>query len=126
MTGVTSSTIKGFNAEAAIPKNRIVKHGAADGGAIVGAAVADALFGVSYQLDTDSGKTVDVVTEGMAAVEYGGTVARGNPLTSDATGRAIAAAPAIGANNRIIGFAQRAGVVGDIGLTSIEPGQIQG
>jgi hypothetical protein len=126
MTGVTSTQIKGFNAGAAITKNRIVKHGAADGAAIQAAAATDAMFGVSYQLDTASGATVDVVTEGMAKVEYGGTVTRGDPLTSDASGKAVTAAPAAGVNNRIIGYAQVSGVSGDFGLTSIEPGGMQG
>jgi hypothetical protein len=119
MTGVTSTTIKGFNAGAAITKNRIVKHGAADGAAIQAAAATDAMFGVSYQLDTASGATADIVVEGMAKIEYGGTVTRGDPLTSDADGKAVAATVD---GSRTIGFAQVSGVSGDFGLTSVEPG----
>jgi hypothetical protein len=47
-------------------------------------------------------------------------------VTADANGRAVAAVPAAGANNRIIGFAERSSVSGDIGLILVQPGLIQG
>ena len=86
--------IKAMNAEAAIAAFRIVKIGAADGGVIQGAAAADVLLGVSDELgQATAADRVDVILTGIADVLYGGTVARGARLTSDATGRAVAAAP---------------------------------
>ncbi|MGH8568782.1 MAG: DUF2190 domain-containing protein, partial [Gammaproteobacteria bacterium] len=69
---------------------------------------------------------VECALAGTAEVEYGGTVTRGGLLTADSVGRAIAAAPAAGVNNRIIGIALVSGVISDIGLVQLAPGQIQG
>lgn len=113
-------------ASAAITKRRLVKPGATDNTALQAAAATDPIFGVSTDLDSAVGKTVDVIRTGIAPVEYGGTIARGAPVTSDATGRAIAAAPAAGANVRIVGFADVSGVIGDIGSVFLAPGSIQG
>lgn len=118
---------KNYTAEGAIPAYRIVKFGATEGGVLVAAAAADKLVGVNDRLAfAVAGDRGDVVRVGIAEVEYGGTVAAGDPLTSDATGRAIVAAPAAGANVRVIGFAEVAGVVGDIGSLNISPCVMQG
>jgi hypothetical protein len=85
------------------------------------------LMGVTDRLGAAvAGDRIDVVRSGIAEVEFGGTVARGDPLTADASGRAVAAAPAAGANAYVIGFAEVSGVLGDIGSASILPGRIQG
>lgn len=119
--------IKAMNAEAAVLAFRIVKIGAADGGVIQGAAAADALLGVSDEIgQATAGQRVDVILSGIADVEYGGTVARNARLTTDATGRAVTAAPAAGANNGIIGIALVSGVVGDIGSVYIAQSVLQG
>lgn len=121
--------IKNFTAKGAIARYRIVKHGVADGEVLQGAAATDALLGVialPNDVAAQADERVDVVTQGLAEVEYGGPVTRGDPLTSDALGRAVAAEPAAGANNRIIGFANISGVLGDIGVVDISKGQIQG
>jgi hypothetical protein len=73
-----------------------------------------------------SGERTDIVHTGIADVEFGGTVTRGGPVTSDANGRAVAAAPAAGSNVRIIGFAVNSQVSGDIGPVLLEPGLMQG
>jgi hypothetical protein len=41
-----------------------------------------------------TGGMVDVVRAGLASVRLGGTVAAGDPLTSDANGKAVKAVPA--------------------------------
>lgn len=115
-----------FDAGAAITKRRIVKPGAADLAVVQGAAATDFLIGVSTDVDSDSGDHVDVILSGVAEVEYGGNVTRGALLTSDADGKAVVAAPAAGANNRVIGIAVISGVSGDIGSVLISPHQIQG
>lgn len=118
--------IKNVIAETAVTKYRIVKFGSADGKMVQAAAATDALIAVAGELDAAAGERLDVVTAGIADVEYGGTVARGDLLTSDANGKAVAAAPAAGVNNAVIGRAWVSGVVGDIGAVDIAPGQIQG
>lgn len=119
--------IKEGTAEGAITKYRIVKFGTSDGGYLLAAAAADFLAGVySENFDVVSGERLGVVKQGIADVEFGGNVTRGQPLTADASGRAIAAAPAAGSNVRLIGFAEVSGVVGDIGQVWVEPGLMQG
>ncbi len=113
-------------AGAAISKNRIVKFSTTDT-VIQGAAATDKLVGVADNLGADAtGDRLDVIMSGIALVEYGGTVALGDLLTSDASGRAVVAAPAAGSNNRIIGVAMDAGVSGDIGSVAIDLGSVQG
>jgi hypothetical protein len=119
--------IKSWNAEGAIAAFRIVKYGAADGGVLQATAVTEALLGVSGELAAAaSGDRIDIVEAGIADVEYGGTVTRGGLLTSDANGKAVAAAPAVGVNNAVIGRARVSGAAGDIGSVNLNPGQIQG
>ena len=118
--------IKSYNAESAINPYTIVKFGANDLGVVSAAAATDKLVGVSREFGTASGEPVDVIHDGITYVKLGGTVARGDFLTSDATGQAITAAPGVGVNNRIIGYARQSGVVGDVIDVVIEPGSIQG
>jgi hypothetical protein len=118
---------KSYTAEGVIGAYRLVKFGAADGGVLVAAAPADKIIGVNGRMPFAAiGDRGDVVRMGIAEVEYGGAVAAGDLLTSDASGRAVVAAPAAGANNRIIGVAEVAGVLGDIGSLMLEPGSMQG
>lgn len=113
-------------AEAAIAPYRITKPGTADGNYLQAAGSSDFLNGVCESVGPAAGERLDVVKVGIADVEYGGTVARGKPLTSDANGRAVEAAPAAGANVRIIGFAEVSAVAGDIGPVLLAPGVLQG
>lgn len=111
--------IKACYAGAAILPFRIVKHGAADAFAIQSAAGTDASFGVSDSLGAAAANDpVDIIRGGIAEVVYGGTVTCGDPLTSDSQGRAIKAAT----GNRIVGFAEVSGVVGDRGSVFIALG----
>lgn len=126
MAGHSPILTKNFTAEAAVPPRRIIKHGASDGAVVVGAAPTDKVFGISSEIDAAIGERCDVHMLGLAEVEYGGPVTRDDYLTSDATGRAVAAAPAAGANAGIIGQAMVSGVAGDIGVSTIHPGRIQG
>lgn len=118
--------IKNYVAEVVVTANRIVKFGAADGDVVLAAAAADFSIGVSDSLDAALGERVDVIRTGIADVEYGGTVVRGDELTADSTGRAVAAAPTAGVNARLIGTAELSGVVGDIGKVLINLSVMQG
>jgi len=117
---------KSYLAEGAISANRIVKVGAADYGVLQAAAVGDKLIGISTEIDTASGERIDVVHEGIADLKLGGTVARGDLLTSDASGQGVTAAPAGGTNNRIVGMAQISGASGDIIPVLLAIGSFQG
>ena len=112
--------ITNYNAGAAVAPYRIVKHGSGDRVAVQASAAADAAIGVSDQLGAAAtGDPMDVIHSGLAEVEFGGNVTRGNPLTADADGKAIAATVD---GCRIIGFAEVSGVDGDIGSVLIAPG----
>src|SRR4051794_23491093 len=116
---------KSYTAEGAISANRIVKVGANDWGVLAGAAVSDKLIGITTEIDAASGERVDVVHEGIADLKLGGTVARGDLITSDATGQGLTAAPVAGTNNRTIGTALVSGVVGDLIPVLVSPGSVQ-
>lgn len=138
----TPSLIKNFTAEAAVALYRIVKFGAADGKVLQAAAAGDAMFGVSIQ---PGGAAIDarcdVAVAGIADVEYGGNVTRGDALTADANGKAVAATRHTHTENtagayaqnattgaaaavRTIGVAMVSGVSGDIGQVLIAPGHV--
>lgn len=124
MTQRNPGTILAFKAGAAVNGNRFVKF-SADRTVVQASAVGDAIIGVS-DLGAASTEIVDVVMNGIFPVVYGGTVTRGDLLTTDSTGRAVTAAPAAGVNNSIGGRAMVSGVVGDLGSVSIYLGSIQG
>lgn len=120
------SLIKSLTAGAAIAPFRIVKFSAAET-VIQAAAVADFLVGVSNEVGAASGERQDVVLTGVAYVEASAAVALGAVLTTDASGRAVAAAPAAGTNNRIIGIAMdAAAATGDIFRVLLQQGTTQG
>ena len=120
------SLARNFKAEAAVAAYRILKHGTADGLVAPAAAATDKLFAVSTDIAAAINERCDGIQVGIAEVEYGGAVTRGDPLTSDAQGRAVVAAPAGAANVRIIGMAQVSGVLGDIGQVCVAPSVMQG
>ncbi len=117
---------KAFVASGAINPYRIVRLTSAD---LVeqAAAVGNTLIGVNSDLAIVSGERVEVMLMGIAWVEAGAAIAVGLPVTTDSVGRAVAAAPAAGVNNRIIGFALEAAVAaGDQIRVLLSPGQVQG
>jgi len=127
MAGRTDGLIKTFTASGAISARSLVKFGAADNLVVVATAATDAIIGASGELDAADGEPVDICLSGLAEVRYGGNVTRGTSLlTAAAGGEAVAAAPAAGVNNRIVGVAMVSGVDNDIGLVLLAPGQIQG
>lgn len=119
--------VKTYFAGAAIAAHRIVAPNGTDDLTVIQAAAATSKsIGVSDLGADASGDRVDVIISDIALVEYGGNVAEGDPLTADADGKAVVAAPAVGANVRVIGFATVNGVSGDIGSVRIAPSVMQG
>ncbi|MFN3858415.1 MAG: capsid cement protein [Caulobacter sp.] len=117
---------KTFTAGGAIAKRRIVKL-SADFTVVQGAAAADAIIGVSdMSADVASGGRVDVRLTGVAEVDAGGNITRGGLVVSDANGKAVAAAPAAGANVRVLGIALVSAVSGDVLDVLLAQGSHQG
>lgn len=113
-------------AQAAVAAFLIVKPGTADNTVVPGAAATDLLIGTADGLDKASGEIVDLDLRPIAEVRLGGNVTRGQPITSNAAGKGVVAAPAAGANVRIIGFAMRSGVAEDVIPYLRAPGVMQG
>jgi hypothetical protein len=116
---------RNFNAGADIVAYTIVKPGASNDKVVPAAAASDALIGV-VSIDVKSGYRVDVIQNGVAFVKSGGTIAEGDPITSNASGQAVKAAPAAGTNNRIIGIAMTDAVSGDVFPAFLSVGYMQG
>ena len=116
-----------YVADAAIPINRLVKFGTGDRNVALAVAATDFIIGPVNETAIAIGERVDVVRVGIAWVEAGAAIPRGSPITADAVGRAVVAAPLAGINNRIIGFAdETATAAGDVIRFMIEPGLVQG
>ena len=116
-----------YVADAAIPINRLVKFGTGDRNVALAVAATDFILGPVNETAIAIGERVDVVRVGIAWVEAGAAIPRGSPITADAVGRAVVAAPGVGVNNRIIGFAdETATAAGDVIRFMIEPGLMQG
>lgn len=119
---------KAYKAAVQIAPYLLVKFTGNPGEVTPGAAAADKLVGVSVPTVTvPAGQRVDVVHEGITEVKIGvGGCAAGDPITSDATGQGVIAAPGAGTNNRIIGYALLAGVAGDVVPVTLSLGVMQG
>lgn len=116
-----NTALRNYTATAIIGAYLIVKHSATDGEVTQASAATDTLLGVTEGISPAAGERVDIVKSGLADVTYGGNVAKGDPLTADAAGKAIKATVA---GSRLIGFAEVAGVAGDIGLVHISLGTL--
>jgi len=120
----TPGLTRALRASGSIKAKRIVAW-TSNGRAAQAAAAGDALIGVT-EMGAGDGQTVDVTVEGVPAVEFGGAVAYGDPITADSEGRAVKAAPASGNTARVIGHAWLDGVAGDVGEIHLAPHQITG
>lgn len=119
MGQTTGFLTKSLTATGAIVKRRFVSYGAADGSCVQSSGATAFIAGVSSDIDSDIGQRTSVHMNGnIADIEYGGVVTRGDALTSDAQGRAIATTTA---GNRCGGFAEVSGVAGDIGSCIVTP-----
>jgi len=95
--------------------------------ALAGAGETGFLAGVSDKGgDVAIGERADIHALGVVPVIYGGNVAIGDPLTSDASGKAIVAAPAAGVHAGIVGFAAMAGEADDMGAVQLSPSILTG
>jgi len=119
--------VRNYIAGGTIAQYRFVKPGAADGEVLQAAAATDNIIGVCIQPGgAVAGERVDVQYSGIAEVEFVGVVARGALVTSDATGKGIAPAPAAGSNVRVGGIAEVTTAANDIARMLIALGSFQG
>lgn len=116
-----NADFRGRVAEATVELYRIVKPGTAAGSCIKAAAATDKLLGTSDELNHVTGEVVDIAVGPVPKVRLGGTVAVGDWLTSDANGKAITTTTT---GNRVIGYAEQAGVADDIVNYHRAPGQL--
>ena len=101
---------KTYKAGAAIKARRFIKFGASDGTVIQAAALDDKVIGVSERFDVKLNADVDVIHDGIADVEAGAAVVRGDLVGPDADGKAIIAAAATA---RVGGVALKTAAAGD-------------
>ena len=102
---------KTFDAEGEIAPYRICAHGSKDYAVKQATAKTDALLGTTDELGRQPNNRVDVCLDKMPEVEAGGTLAAGDPLTSDANGKAVKATTG---GDRLIGFALTSESAGDL------------
>lgn len=102
---------KAYLAGGTISARRAVKF-SASGTVVQAAAATDSIIGVSRgnQTDTLVGDRIDVQEEGIADCDAGGTIVRGGMVTSDASGKMVAATGAV----TVIGQALESAAAGDI------------
>lgn len=104
--------IKSMACAAAIAGRRVVAVGASDFSAVTASAVSSPAIGISEQIGSRLNDTVvDVILEGIAEAVSGGTIARGDRLTSNASGAVIASTAE---TDRVVGIALQSAASGDI------------
>jgi hypothetical protein len=115
---------KSFEAEAAVAGYRFVAFSdvSATDKVSQAAAETDPILGVSDAMGAEAGGMLDVHLGGIAAVQLGGTVTAGAPLTADEDGFAVVAAATASTTVRYGGFACGPGVTGDIIDIWLAPG----
>ncbi|SDQ17491.1 hypothetical protein [Pseudovibrio sp. Tun.PSC04-5.I4] len=118
--------IKNFTSDGVIEKNRLIAPGAKDGH-IKRAGVGDTLIGTTgIRGASKADERVDGCLNNIRDVTYGGPVAFGDPLTSDAQGRAVKADPAAGVPVPVAGYAMSSGIAGVLGSLHVVPGYLTG
>jgi|CXWL01.1.fsa_nt_gi hypothetical protein len=119
---MTPILTKSFKAGAAIAASRFIKMGAADWAAIQAADAAAPILGVSApNVAAATDQSVDVVMDGIALVECGGVVTRGQFVEADANGKAVNANIVAGALKYVGGIALETGAAGELVPVRVQP-----
>lgn len=122
--------LRNFIADGAIPQYSLVKLGSDAKHIALATGPTDNVIGISASgpaAGNVAGDRVDVTMIGIDRCVAGATFTYGVALTSDGSGRVVAAAPAAGVNNRLIGVALAdCTTVGDVVEVLISQGSIQG
>lgn len=121
---MTPTLIKSFRAASAVAQYLIVRA-VANGEVAKAGAGTHAVIGVADGMGVAAaGGMLDVVQAGWAEVKLGGDVSFGDPLTANADGEAVEAAPVAGSVIRTVGFAMADGQDGDVIPVHVVPGMI--
>jgi hypothetical protein len=126
MIGKTLILEKSVKSTAAVAANTIAKPGADDDTYSTTTAAGDEMIGIFQHATSGAGEEVRLGLAGVSLLKLGGTVTRGDWLTSDVSGQGVAASPATGVNNSVIAKALASGVSGDIIPVLLAQGKIQG
>lgn len=127
MIGQTTGIEKSVKSTAAVSKAfTIARFGSDDDTLSAATASTEELLGVFQHTTGAAGDEVRVMFTGISRAVLGGTVTRGDWLTSDSSAEAVTAAPSAGTNASVIGRAMASGVSGDIIPVLLAPGRIQG
>jgi hypothetical protein len=111
---MSSPYIKSFQATSVAIAAYLIVTAAANDKVELANAPSDLLIGTSGSLGADADGMVDVTMNGFGEVTLGGSVAFGDPITSDANGKGVKGEPSEAGQVRYIGFAMEAGVAGDV------------
>lgn len=108
--------IRSYETSAVVEGYRIVifSDAAASKKVAKGATATGPSIGVSTKYGSPAGGMVDVIRSGLGQFQLGGPVNAGDPLTSDANGKAIKAVPVAGQQVRVIGYAEEPGILDDV------------
>lgn len=118
MIGQTTGTVKTVKCTASVTAAfTIAKPGADDDTYSLSSAATDALLGIFQHTTSAANAAVELMISGVSPVVYGGAVTRGDPLTSDGSGKAVKAT----LGQSVIGYATVSGVLNDIGFCIISP-----
>lgn len=127
MMGQTSGVEKSVKCTAALATAFLIaKFGADDDTMSQATASTENLVGVFQHTTLAAGEEVRVMLSGVSRVKLGGTVTRGDRLTSDANGKAVAIGAVAGTNYASIGMALASGVADDLIPVLLSPSRPQG
>jgi hypothetical protein len=104
---------KSFTGQGAIAAFGVLVFGTADNTVALATGSTSKIIGTSDELDHTDGEQVDLELRPFGEVKLGAAVTRGDPLTSNAAGLAVTAAPAAGVNAYTFGRAGKSGVAGE-------------
>lgn len=120
--------VKAFTPDDDISANYIVAQGASNLSVKQGTAETDVLLGVQGNIDVDAsaGDKAQVVLLGIAEVKIGGTVTRGDRITSDSAGKGVKLTDTMlqSAGCHAVGVALESGVSGDIISVFVDPQRV--
>jgi hypothetical protein len=118
---------KSYFADAAIPAFTLVKIGSDSSHVAAATGPADVVIGATGEVGPAAGERVDISLIGIEYITAGAAFAAGVPLTSDGSGRVVAAAPAAGTNANLCGHSlEAATALGDQVRVHLGPSVMQG
>ena len=126
MDKTTGILEKSSKSAAATGEGIIVKLGADDDHVAIATAVSDVLVGVTVNSVSAAEGALTIQMNGVASVKAGGSVTRGNYVTTNGSGQGVAASPSAGVNNNVIGIALKSAASGDLFPVLLSVGRIQG